>query len=258
MGDHRKLNKQKDSRPKKKQKRRSRLSAFLRFVLLMMFVFFAGFFTFYAIDNNLFSRKSEEPFAESAVVAQDQNIGPDLSGEPALAGEDEPFFSRLLSMAKKRLTGENEEDEYPKNLQMDFYFATLGQDYVLGSEERTIAAGSPQNAAANAINELLKGPYFAFHFAVIPPGTTLVGIDIYENFIRVDLSSEFLLKSLDNRILDGLIIYSIVNTLTQIPQVDGVLFMIESKAIKEYGNVDLSVPLIKNEAYIAGPEEALP
>lgn len=239
--------------PYRKPKKAGRSSAFLRFLLFMVVLFFIGFFIFYAIDNNLFARRQE---GIPAVSASDLEAPKTTEAVPerletADEEKEEPFYSKLLSAVRQRLTGEDaDEAAYPKNIRMDFYFATLGQEQLLGAEERTIAAGSPQTAAISAVNELLKGPYSTFYFAVIPPGTTLLDVQMHENFIRVNLSQEFLSNSLDSRILDGLIIYSIVNTLTQIPQVDGVMFLIEGKTIKEYGNVDLTLPLIRDDSFI--------
>jgi hypothetical protein len=235
----------------KRPKKRSRFSAFLRFVLLMVLVFFAGFFTFYAIDNNLFSRQIGQTGPIENGPAAELQAGTQAVPEVHADAEEEEglFFADLFTRIKEAFTGEQEQEVYPKNIRMDFYFAVLGEGYNLGAEARTIAAGSPQNAAISAMKELLKGPNSNFYFSVIPPGTSLLGVEIYENFIRVDLSQEFLSNSLDTRVLDELIIYSMVNTLTQIPGIDGVLFLIEGKSIKEYGNIDLSLPLIKNEAY---------
>ena len=60
------------------------------------------------------------------------------------------------------------------------------------------------------------------------------------------------------RILDEYIIYSIVNTITGVPEISGVIFFIEGKRIKLFGNIDLSIPAIRNTEYIDGqpvPEE---
>ncbi len=241
--------------PYKRPKKRSRFSVFLRFLFLLVLVFFAGFFTFYAIDHNLFSRQiGEISVGEMDVFFDKQASAQTATEDTGVSGPDsEPFYTKLLSSIKEAITGDQEQEAYPKRIQMDFYFAVLGQDYLLGSEERTIAAGSVQNAAISALHELFKGPNSTFYFPVIPPGTSLLDVEIYENFIRINLSQEFLSNSLDSRVLDGLIIYSIVNTLTQIPGIDGVLFLIEGKSIREYGNIDLSLPLIKDESYLTGP-----
>ncbi|MDD5601089.1 MAG: GerMN domain-containing protein, partial [Actinomycetota bacterium] len=67
---------------------------------------------------------------------------------------------------------------------------------------------------------------------------------------KVDFSQEFLENSLDTSILDEYVIYSIVNTLTEIPDIEGVIFYIEGIRIKVYGNVDLSIPTIRNKDFI--------
>ena len=85
---------------------------------------------------------------------------------------------------------------------------------------------------------------------MVPAGTELIGVETYENIAKIDLSQEFLEKSLDSRILDEYIIYSIVNTLTEIPEIEGVVFYIEGIRIKVYGNIDLSIPAIRNNEYI--------
>jgi spore germination protein GerM len=124
----------------------------------------------------------------------------------------------------------------------------LEKDTTLVQKRARLQQEVRRNAAISAMKELLKGPNSTFYFSVIPPGTSL-SVEIYENFIRVDLKPGISFKQLRQPGLDELIIYSMVNTLTQIPGIDGVLFLIEGKSIKEYGNIDLSLPLIKNEEY---------
>jgi len=102
----------------------------------------------------------------------------------------------------------------------------------------------------NAVKELLKGPIKTFHYPVVPPGTELISVEIYENIAKIDFSQEFLENSLETGILDEYVIYTLVNTVTQIPGIEGVIFLIEGKRIKIYGNVDLSIPAIMNEKYL--------
>ncbi|MEA2015970.1 MAG: GerMN domain-containing protein, partial [Actinomycetota bacterium] len=106
-------------------------------------------------------------------------------------------------------------------------------------------------AVKNAMQELLKGPAKSYHFPVIPAGTELIDADTKDNIAKIDLSQEFLDESLDTRILDEYIIYSIVNTLTELPEIEGVIFYIEGIRIKVYGNIDLSVPAIRDKELIA-------
>ena len=75
-------------------------------------------------------------------------------------------------------------------------------------------------------------------------------MDIYENFAKINFSQDFLQNSLESGILDEYVIYTIVNTVTGIPEIEGVIFLIEGMRIKLYGQVDLSIPAIRNEKYL--------
>lgn len=152
----------------------------------------------------------------------------------------------------EKIKGRGSQDKaFPDKLTINFYFCSLGEDSKLVGEKRTILAGDVITAVSNAMNELLKGPTRSYHFPVIPAGTKILGVEVYENVAKIDLSQEFLENSLDTRILDEYIIYSIVNTLTEIPEIDGVIFYIDGKRINVYGNIDLSIPIIRNEGFIA-------
>jgi len=160
------------------------------------------------------------------------------------------FWQKIINFITRSENNDKEENTYPSSLNINFYFSALGEEKKLASEKRTINAGSPAIAAQNAILELLKGPIKPHHFSVIPAGTKLLGVEVNENIAKVDFSQEFLENSLDTSILDEYVIYSIVNTLTEIPDIEGVIFYIEGIRIKVYGNVDLSIPAIRNKDFI--------
>ena len=164
--------------------------------------------------------------------------------------KSESFWQRIINYFRKAKEDTDGEDTFPKKLKVSLYFCSLGEDKKFISEERTITAGNLQTAAINAMQEILKGPSKTYYYAVIPGGTKLLGVEVQGNIVKVDLSEEFFKDSLDNRILDEYIIYSIVDTLTEIPGIEGVVFYIGGKRIKVYGNVDLSIPAVRNEEYL--------
>lgn len=164
------------------------------------------------------------------------------------------LWQRITSFITGLTHGEdNEEDDriYPASMEINIYFGGTGEEKKLVTEKRTISSGSPDVAVKNAMQELLKGPAKSYHFPVIPAGTELIDADTKDNIAKIDLSQEFLDESLDTRILDEYIIYSIVNTLTELPEIEGVIFYIEGIRIKVYGNIDLSVPAIRDKELIA-------
>lgn len=269
----------------KKKKRKSGISRAITTTILIVIVFFLGFFTFYAIDNEWFSRKSDDPVAGSTNTGETASAEEDSQEENLMSAtgaesessqtedisvkgsesstsqsvensggdtENEPVsFLQKIILFFKSITGRDDaEGEYPERLSINVYFAMLGNEAVFNAEKRTIAAGNIKNAAANAVNELLKGPAEEYNFAVIPTGTKLVDVEIVNDIARINLSQEFLSNSLDTSILDEYIIYTIVNTLTEIKEIRAVTFLINGKEVKEYGNVDLRLPAIRNEKYL--------
>lgn len=270
---------------KQEKKRRKGLRPIVKFTLIVILLLVIGFFIFYSIDNpdfikSKFSSPSSESQAvegETVLLNTEANNAVDLTGESVQtddSGENEEeditgseTTTNEVSDKNETTTGLSlwqriknffmgltgigeEEEEYENTLKISVYFSGLGEEKTLISEMRTINAGSPENAVKNAIQELLKGPSKSYHFPVIPAGTKLLDAKTYENTAKIDFSQEFLENSLDTRILDELIIYSIVNTLTEIPEIEGVIFYIEGIRIKVYGNIDLSIPAIRNTEYI--------
>jgi spore germination protein GerM len=253
----------------KDRRGKNRRFSFAKFTVILIFAAAAGFFFFYCIDNpgfvkGLFNSErqeeekdtsEEEPVIETeeaeATVAENIAVETYDGGkdrEPS--GEAAAFWQKITGFFTRGNGSSGETEEYPSSIDLDIYFAREGQEKVLAAEKRSIVAGSTGNALNNAMIELLKGPLMSYHFPLIPGGTELVGTRFKDGVAEVDLSSEFLENSLDTRILDQYIIYSIVNTVTGVPGVEGVVFFIEGKRISMYGNMDLSIPLIRNPEYI--------
>jgi spore germination protein GerM len=252
---------------------KKRRFSFAKFTIILIFTAAAGFFFFYCIDNpgfvkGLFNNQEEEeredPFEKKPVIEVEEaeltgaeSIAVEASGEEKdeePSGEAATIWQKITGLFDRGNGSSGETEEYPSSIDLDIYFAKEGQEKVLAAEKRSIVAGSTGNALNNAMIELLKGPLMSYHFPVIPGGTELVGTRFKDGVAEVDLSSEFLENSLDTRILDQYIIYSIVNTVTGVPGVEGVVFFIEGKRISMYGNMDLSIPLIRNPEYIESEE----
>jgi len=277
-------------RNKQAKKRKKRQSPILRFTFIIILLAVAGCIIFYSIDNpdfvkNKFSSLFNDNESELMVSDLPETDTGQLSSsvEESVTGEDSgeneiesidtgkttteesidsdqtgsglSLWQKIKNYFINRKNGVKDGKVYPSRLEVNFYFLGLGEEKKLVSEKRTIIAGSPDIAVKNAVQGLLKGPTQSYHFPLIPAGTKLLNVETYENIAEIDLSQEFLENSLDTRILDEYTIYSIVNTLTDIPGIEGIIFKIEGMRIKEYGNVDLSVPAIRNKEYIDENEE---
>ena len=259
---------------KKKQK-----APLVRLTLLIILILAIGFFIFYSIDNPGFIRgllnmdsgpdeiiieeQSDPGEGEIEETLSEDESGEEEAEEEIVIIEVEPeteksglsWWQRILEFFRKRSEAAEAENVYPSRLAINIYFAATGEERKLAAEERKVVAGNPGNALNSAMNELLKGPAKSYHFPVIPAGTKLLGAKAYEGVAEIDLSREFLENSLDSRILDEYIIYSIVNTVTEIPDINGVIFFIEGKRIKMYGNIDLSIPIIRDPDFLEEEEQ---
>jgi len=258
-----------------KKKKKSRKGRFVRVILVLVLFIIIISFAFYGIQNPSFipgiiqSIKSfylstENPpggitdsssagngSGGTGEVNETQESGGSAVENEDVAGETEKpagLWERILNFFK--IGAKKQDENFPSSIELKVYFAALGSEEKFSFEKRLIIAGDPAAAVKNAVGELLKGPAKSFNFAVVPPGTELLDVEIYENFAKLDFSGRFLENSLESGILDEYVIYTIVNTVTQIPGIDGVIFLIEGKRIKMYGNVDLSIPAIKNEKFI--------
>lgn len=250
---------------KKKKKRPSR---FVRFIFVMVFIIAIVSFIFYSVDNPGFipsikdkivafytsdeSTATDSSTTSTSAESSSESVSSATSSDTVIENPTNNKFLLLWQKITSYFIKRAGQDagKFPDKLKIKVYFAGIGQQQEFVFEERTIFAGDPKIAVTNAVKELINGPSKSYHFPVIPPGTKLLGVDIYENFAKINFSQDFLQNSLESGILDEYVIYTIVNTVTEIPEIEGVIFLIEGKRIKLYGKVDLSIPAIRNEKYL--------
>lgn len=118
-------------------------------------------------------------------------------------------------------------DDVVRQTKVNLYFLdnTSG---ILAKEERTIDSKELiDNPYKVVIDLLLAGPNTEGLISAIPEGTKVNSINHEKGIIEVDLSEEFLNSSGTNAI------YSIVNTLTEFTEVNGVKFKINGDVREE-------------------------
>ena len=262
---------------KKRKKGRRRFAKFILiliiFIIVISFIFYSvanpafinniinRFKSFYSsssdtLDNESFNQQNAiSKLKESGKSEENSNISSNslkdnenVSMTSTEKANGINFWQKIISFFKKSM--EKDQNKFPSNLKIKIYFAYLGEEKKFSYEIRSIIAQDAKIAVENTVKELLKGPLKSFNYPVIPPGTKLIGVDIYENVAKINFSQEFLENSLESGILDEYVIYTIVNTVTQIPGIEGVVFLIEGKRIKIYGDIDLSIPAIRDEDYL--------
>ena len=90
------------------------------------------------------------------------------------------------------------------------------------------------------IEQLIKGPESEKLSCVIPEGTKVNSCTIKENTVYVDLSKEFIENAKEGIDEESMIVYSIVNTLTELNEVSEVKILIEGEENKSFKDNKIS------------------
>jgi len=111
-------------------------------------------------------------------------------------------------------------------------------------EERKIEISRNQPREKCVMEELIKGPITNGLYATVPPETKLLDITTTDDGVcYVNLSSEFVSKHSGGSAGELLTVYSIVNSLTDLYNIDKVQFLIDGEKIDEFkGHIDFSKP----------------
>ncbi len=137
--------------------------------------------------------------------------------------------------------GENEAKILTEKLPVSLYFAN--EDNTRLKKEiryvpRSEGLKSVDDLASLIMEELIKGPSPESGLKpTIPKGTKLrskVSVDIGKATATVDLSKEFADNHPGDKNAERMTIYSIVNSLSEIKEIQGVKFLIEGKSRAEY------------------------
>lgn len=94
------------------------------------------------------------------------------------------------------------------------------------------------------INQLINGPTEMGLYASIPNGTTLLNVSTKESICYVDFNEKFLEKLPD--VTDEVTIYSVVNSLVELPGINKVQFRINGKSVETFGNTSFDVLFERN------------
>lgn len=117
-------------------------------------------------------------------------------------------------------------------------------------EEREVVVDRPKEEIV--MEELLKGPESPNLTAVnIPEGTKLLSIKVEDGTAFVDFSKELKENHSGGSTGEAMTIYPIVNTLTQLPDIQRVQFLIEGEEHQELaGHMTFNQPFERNENII--------
>jgi spore germination protein GerM len=141
---------------------------------------------------------------------------------------------------------EIDQEETPDTITIRVYFADEMGEYLIG-EARTIPY---QNRYSNALVELMKLPVDEKLITLIPDSAKINSFNIEDGIAHINFSKEFQEERFVSDKADILLVYSIVSTLTEFPDINAVVFYIEGERLDILGMLDLSEPLFRKNDLI--------
>ncbi|GAG66150.1 unnamed protein product [marine sediment metagenome] len=231
--------------PRRKKQSKGFLGKFILILLIIIAIVFAWLILSSIIPFGKESITVEETMKEET-SEQEQPTTQETTEEPTQETTEEPTETTEETTETTDETTEEttteETQEKPAEITILIYFSDDQAEYMKG-EYRTISNDDP---VKNAVNELLKGPNSANLVALIPEGTKLLNAEVKNDIAYVDFSSDILKGASGGSILQRFIIYTIVNTVTEIDEVDAVQILIDGKNVKTFGDFDISTPLYRD------------
>ena len=122
----------------------------------------------------------------------------------------------------------------------------------LAKEQRDIQVNNSVALEKYVVDELIKGPKEEGLLPTIPPKETFINdVSTKEGVCQVDLSFDLKSKHFTTPESKTFMIYSIVNSLTELPQIQKVAFLVNGKKEVEFSkDIDLSEFFERKEALI--------
>lgn len=139
--------------------------------------------------------------------------------------------------------GQGLERESSSDNKVVLYF--LSEDTnMLAGEERAINAGDKDFQIA-VLEALIKGPQNPSLGTTIPPDVQVLGVTVEEKgTVVVDFSRELLTSHWGGSMGEIMTVYSVVNTLSSLPGIEQVKFLVEGEEIETLtGHLDISEPV---------------
>ena len=129
------------------------------------------------------------------------------------------------------------------NYKVTLYFANETGDSLKVTSRNIFYTGAAPIEEL-VINQLINGPTEIGLYASIPNGTTLLNVSTKESICYVDFNEKFLEKLPD--VADEVTIYSVVNSLVELPGINKVQFRINGKSVETFGNTSFDVLFERN------------
>lgn len=160
-------------------------------------------------------------------VNHPQNTNPAVLPESTNAATKEPVETKLITL----------------------YYANSNADKVV-AEKREVEISKDTQIEKLVFEELQKAPKTEGLYLPIPKGTKLLSASTEGGICTLDLSREFVDNSPGGTAGELMTLYSIINTMTELPDIDKVQFLIEGQKEEVYVHAIFDEPFKRNDDII--------
>jgi len=120
----------------------------------------------------------------------------------------------------------------------------------LVSEIRKIKVPKGEVMEKLIVSELIEGPKSNNIFQVIPSGTKILSVETKEGVCFVNLSKEVITKHPGGVSAETMTVYSIVNSLTELANVNKVQILIDGEIHEVFNHILINEPIERDTSYI--------
>ena len=122
---------------------------------------------------------------------------------------------------------------------MNLYFANKKKTKLV-REYRKISISDTQPVEQYIVSELIKGPKNENNSTLLSQDTGVISVETTDGTCYVNFKQDFISKNSSNSNVDKLIIYSLVNSLTEREHIKNVQFLIEGKKTDRFGDMEIA------------------
>ena len=149
-----------------------------------------------------------------------------------------------LGLVKNDEINTESDDDCATGLRL--YFANAKKD-ALVMEYRQINITDTQPIEQYIVTELIKGPKYKNSEKLLSQETGVLSVETTDGICYVNFKQDFIDKNISSADLSRLIIYSIVNSLTERDHIKSVQFLVDGKKTEKFGDFNISELFVRNE-----------
>lgn len=136
------------------------------------------------------------------------------------------------------------------------YYCDPQRRYLIGSSV-TVDLNSPDQIPMYLLEQLLEPPSGSSLSSPLPRGTRILSANVEDGLCTVDLSPDIENRRFYARSAQLLTLTSVVNTLTELDEIDRVELSVEGKLLIRYGAISIPEPLVRDTRFIGPVRTAL-